>query len=151
DGIDGLGHGTEMNGNVFGLRDESAIHVEQRRRAVLALFYVRRVSARDEHVAHLLGNAFELIADDFERHRVESGYVVVHDSPSPSRTTVPSVLTVPVHDGGITTVLSVPSRTAGPVSSWSAGSASRAYTGVSRRSSSKTAVRLPFCGVPEPS
>ena len=113
DRVNGLGHRAEVDRDVFGLRDEAAVGVEQRRRAVAALLDVRRVRRGDEHLSHLLGDALELVAHDFERHGVDLG--VAH-SPSPPlvRTSVPSAPTVPPHAGGTTTVLSCCSRMAGP-------------------------------------
>ncbi len=54
---DGVGHRAEMDRDVFGLGNESAVGVEDRRRAVPALGDVRRIRPADQHVAHLLGDA----------------------------------------------------------------------------------------------
>ena len=68
-GRDGLGHGTEMNGDVLGLHDHPAAVIEQRRRAVAPFLDVRREGRPDEHGAHLLGDGKKRAADHLELDR----------------------------------------------------------------------------------
>jgi hypothetical protein len=55
-GRDRVGHRTEVDGDVLGLRDHATALVEKRSRAVAALLDVGRERGADQDRAHLLGN-----------------------------------------------------------------------------------------------
>ena len=113
-----LRHRPQVDRDVLGLCHHPPLAVEQCRRAVPPLGYVRRVGTTHEHCPHLLGDALELCSQNLQLDRVEP---VGHVAPSRSIRSVPWSSTVARHPGGTTVVLSPPATTAGPASDAPAG------------------------------
>ncbi len=80
---DGLGHRAEMDRDVLGLGDHPAPRVEEGRRAVTALLYVRGVGAPDQDRPHLLGDPAERAREHGESYRIHAL------TPSPARASRP--------------------------------------------------------------
>ena len=64
------GHGTEMHGDVLGLREQRAVGREQRARTVGPLLDVRAVRGAAEHRAHLVGDTGEPRDPHLQRRRI---------------------------------------------------------------------------------
>src|SRR5664280_1692324 len=133
---DRLRHRTEMDGDVFGLRDHPARAVEERRRAVPALLDVRGVGAADQHRTHLLGDAREAASEDRQGDRVERHR-------RRSRTSVPTSSTAPAQPGRTRHVASGKATTAGPSTGEPRPIRARSRTTASTRPPSSSTSRRP--------
>ncbi len=70
DGFHRADHGAEMNRDVIGLRDEPALDVEERSRAVPPLLDVGRERRADEDRPHVLRDSEEAVGEHVHLHRV---------------------------------------------------------------------------------
>src|SRR5439155_19077156 len=66
DGVDRVGHGAEVDGDVLGLRDHSTLLVEQGGRAVAPLLDVGGERGMDEDGAYFFGDRAERAAENLE-------------------------------------------------------------------------------------
>src|SRR5829696_1329213 len=79
-GRDRLRHRAEVYGDMLCLGDHPSLCVEERRRAVAPLLYVRRVGAPNEDRTHLLGDADQSTGQDRKGYGVEPSH-----RPTPAR------------------------------------------------------------------
>ena len=100
---DGLRHRAEVDGDVLGLRDHSAVGGEERGRAVAPLLDVGGEGGADEHGAHLLRDRAERAAENLELNRHDRVRI---------RVLFPSL--APSHPGGSQQVAPSSSTTGGP-------------------------------------
>src|SRR5215213_4822106 len=119
-----LGHRAEVHRNVLGLGYHPPTRVEERRRAVAPLFYVRGVGAPYEDRPHLLGDTGQGARQDREGYGIQPSVAHLF-----SNTSVPTPSTTPRHPGFTTQVDSLNSTIAGPSTSEPRPISSRSMTG----------------------